>query len=284
MAFPLWVLAGVVTAVSQSVKAFLQKKLVEDSGLELSFITSLYTAILLLPVAGFYFIQGVDVSLAVWGAISFVGISNGIALLMFFTSLETEDLSIASPLQQTIPLFVALMEPLILATGYSLNILSGAFLTVLGSYFVMFDGKDYTRPLKKIGSKGPLLALGSAFFFGLGAIAVKYVVSNVEVGLFLSLVFWFSAATTGLGVYFRSNIEMEEYRDMNFVYLGIATAASQALIFYTIDLSSASEATILFRLSIIFNVLIGFKLFNEEDLVYRMLGTLLVIAGIAFII
>lgn len=284
MAFPLWVLAGIVTAVSQSVKAFLQKKLVDDSGLELSFITSLYTAILLLPIAGFYFIQGVNMSLPVWGAISFVGISNGVALLMFFTSLETEDLSIASPLQQTIPLFVALMEPLVLATGYSLNILSGAFLTVLGSYFVMFDGKDYTKPLKRIGSKGPLLALGSAFFFGIGAIAVKFVVSNVDVGLFLSLVFWFSAATIGLGVYFRSNIEMKEYRDMNFVYLGIATAASQALIFYTIDLSSASEATILFRLSIIFNVLIGFKLFNEEDLVYRMLGTLLVIAGIAFII
>lgn len=285
MAVSLWVVAGFLTAIAQSVKAFLQKKLIENvSGLEISFVTSLYTAIILLPLAAYYFFNGVSTSLPVWLAMGFVGASNGIALLLFFTALKIEDLSVASPLKQTIPVFVAVIEPLALATGYSLSVLSGAFLTAAGSYFVMFEGEDYLKPLKRLGHRGPLLALGSAFFFGIGAIAVKYVVSNVPIGFFLSIVFWFSAATLALGVYLRSGIDMKDYRGGEFVLLGVATAVSQALIFYTIDLSSASEATILFRLSIVFNVLIGFQLFDEEHLLYRLIGTVLIIAGIAFII
>lgn len=198
--------------------------------------------------------------------------------------MKIEDLSIASPLKQTIPLFVALLEPLFLATSYSISILSGAFLTVLGSYFIVFEGNNYTAPLKRMSNKGPLMALGSAFFFGLGAIAVKFVVTNVPVGFFLSIVFWFSAATIGIGVYHRSEIEIKDYTGREFVYLGLLTAVSQALIFYTIELSSASEATIIFRLSIVFNVLIGFQLFNEKNLFYRLLGTVFIIAGIAFVI
>lgn len=285
MVVSLWIAAGVLTAVIQSVKAFLQKKLVEDvSGLELSFVASLYTALLMIPVAGFYLLNGVAPSITVWASIAFVGITNGVALLLFFSSLKIEDLSIASPLKQTIPLFVAFLEPLFLATVYSANILAGAFLTAAGSYVLMFEGDDFLRPLKLIGKRGPLMALGSAFFFAIGSIAVKYVVSNVPVLFFVSVVFWFSAATIGVAVYLRSDIEMTGYRGREYVYLGAFTALTQALIFLTIDLSSASEATILFRLSILFNVLIGFQLFDEENLYYRLLGAALIIAGIAFII
>lgn len=74
MIAPLWVLAGIATAVAQSFKAYMQKKLVGGtSGLELSFIASLYTAILLLPVAFYYyFLQGVSTSVSVWIAMLFV--------------------------------------------------------------------------------------------------------------------------------------------------------------------------------------------------------------------
>lgn len=167
MVFPVWVLASIATAVSQSLKSYLQKYLVEDvSGLELSFIASLYTAILLLPLAVFYLFQGVTASYLTWVAMLFVGASNGVALILFFSALKIEDLSIASPLQQTIPLFVALLEPLVLATGYSINVLLGAVLTVAGSYLIMFQGSEFLKPLKRLGHRGPLMALGSAFFFG----------------------------------------------------------------------------------------------------------------------
>ncbi|MFB6145811.1 MAG: hypothetical protein ABEJ99_04905 [Candidatus Nanohaloarchaea archaeon] len=50
----LWVIAGVLTAMVQSARSYLQKVLVEDvSGIELSFVKSLYTALVLLPVAVF---------------------------------------------------------------------------------------------------------------------------------------------------------------------------------------------------------------------------------------
>lgn len=268
-----------------SARAFLQKVLVEDvSGLELSFVTSLYTAILMLPVMAYYLYQSVPVSPAVWLSIAFVGASNGVALFLFFRALKIEDLSIASPLKQTIPLFVAILEPLFLATGYAVNVLTGAFLTVAGSYVVMFEGENYLEPLRRLVSPGALMALGSAFFFGIGSIAVKFIVSNIPVGFFLSLVFWFGALTLGAAVYSGKGIEMRNYWRRSFVYLAIVTAATQALIFYTIYLSTASEATILFRLSIVFNVLIGVFMFEEENLLYRMAGAVLIILGILFIV
>ncbi|MFB6145812.1 MAG: DMT family transporter [Candidatus Nanohaloarchaea archaeon] len=204
--------------------------------------------------------------------------------MTFFTALKLEDLSIASPLRQTIPLFVAFLEPLFLSTVYSLSIISGALLTVAGSYVVMFEGDNYIKPLLKLKEKGAILAVASAFFLASGSISVKFVVNNIPVLLFLSIVFWVSAAILGLFTYTTRDIQMLEYRNPGLLYLAIVSAIGQGLIFLTIQLSTASKATILFRLSILFNILIGFNVLNEKNLYYRLLGGILIIAGIYFVI
>lgn len=278
-----WLVTGLAAAALISAKAYILKRLSDaHTSLELGFVSSLLATALLVPVGIYGAVQaGAVPEPPVLAAILFVGLVNTAGAYAFFEALQTTDLSVVSPLRQTIPVFVAVLEPLVLPIGYSLAVLAGAALTTVGGYVTLAENTRPLEPLTRLTDRGPLLALTSALFLGSGAIGVKYVTGHVPIALFVTLMFavmaagfaavlrWQGGALTAVRVVRR-----------DLLVLGVATALAQVFIFATIALSSAARATILFRLSVLFNIGIGWRLLGEKHLGYRLVGSVLIMLGI----
>ncbi len=282
-----WLVVGLVAAAAISAKAYTLKRLSDaHTSLELGYISSLLATVLLLP-AGLHgaAVYGAVPPAMVVAAVVFVGLANTAGIYAFFEALQTTDLSVVSPLRQTLPVFVAVLEPLVLAQAYSPTILAGAVLATIGGYVTLAENTDPMEPLTRLTGRGPVLAVTSAFFLGVGAVAVKYVTSHIPITLFV--VPMFAVMTAGFAVVLRREDGLPAVGVLGrreFLILGIVTAAAQVLIFATIALSTASEATIVFRLSVLFNLFLGHRLLGEEHIVYRLAGSALILLGILVVL
>lgn len=282
----LWLLTGIVTAVFISAVTLMQKHLTERyTSLELSFVSSLLAAVFLLPFGAVSWGDGVAFTPVLGAAVLAVGVANTVGVYAFLRALEIGDISVASPLRQTLPVFVAVMEPLILMMPYRLPVLLGAGLASVGAYVTLIEPSKPFKPLKRLQGKGPLLALASAFFLAVGAIAAKFAVDRMAIGVFVVLVF--ALQTAGYWAVIR--LQGRQVRTVTvwtrpLLLLGVLTAVRQVLIFATIRLSTAAEATILFRIAILMDILVGYWLFKEQHIRYRLVGGAFIFAGVLAVV
>lgn len=279
----LWILVGAATALTLSLRSLLQKVLSADhTSLELGFISTVIAAVLVLPL-GLH--AGADVgmpALPVLGGILFVGLMNTAGTYAFFRALQVADLSVASPLRQTLPIFVAVLEPAILSQAYRPGVLVGAVLAAAGGYITLAEGRHPLEPLTRLRGTGPMFAVASALLLAMGAIGAKYVVSRIPATLFVSLVFVVMAAAYTILLHHREAIlPWHALLRRRYLVLGLLTGLSQLLIFVTIDLSTAAQATIMFRLAVLSNVVLGYYVLKEKHLGYRLAGSVLLLAGVA---
>lgn len=278
-----WILVGVAAAVTLSMRSYLQKRLSPgNTSIELAFISAAVAAVAALPLGLHGLASGIVPGPRVMAGVLVVAAMNGGGLYMFFRALHVEDLSVASPLQQTVPVFAAVIEPLVLVQPFRPVVLGGAVLAAAGGYLTVAEGRDPLEPLTRLRDNGPLFALASAVLFALGAVGVKYVVSHIPAFLFVSLLFLTMTLLFGVLLHRRGNVPgWRTLTRRRYVLLGLVTLVSQILIFITIDLSTAAQATILFRISIPINVLLGYHLLREGHIGYRLAGGALIIAGVA---
>lgn len=278
-----WILIGVVTAVTLSMRAYLQKRLSPgNTSLELAFISSAVAAVAALPFGLHALAGGTVPAPPVMAGVLFVAAMNGGGLYLFFRALHVEDLSVASPIRQTMPVFVAVIEPLVLAQAFRPVVLGGAVLAAAGGYLTVAEGRHPLEPLARLQEEGPLFALASAVLLALGAVGVKYVVSHIPALLFVSLLFLVMTLIFGVVLHRTGSVpRWQVVAERRYVLLGLVTLVSQVLIFITIDLSTAAQATILFRVSIPLNLLLGYHFLREGYLGYRLAGGALIIAGVA---
>lgn len=282
----LWLIAGGATAVCLGAKTLLQKHLTERyTSLELGLVSSLLATLLLLPLGVMSWRTGVVFTPALGAAVLFVGVANTLGVYTFYRALSVEDMSVVAPLRHTIPVFVAVLEPLVLVMPYRFPVLLGAGLATMGAYITLIEPEQPFRPLKSLRGEGPLFALGSAFFLGSGAIAAKFVVDQMAIGVFVVLAF--AIQTLGFGAVLlqqRRHPRTITLMTRPLLALGVLTAVAQVLIFLTIRLSTAAEATILFRMAIVLNIVLGYWFFKEQHIRYRLAGGAFIFAGVLAVI
>jgi drug/metabolite transporter (DMT)-like permease len=189
--------------------------------------------------------------------------------------METTDLSIASPLQQTIPVFATIIEPLVLSNlGYDVQTILAALVTTLGAYIVVIEPEKPFEPLRRITDRGPLLAVVTALLLALNSIISHSVTQSLEVSYFLLI-----ASVSGFVVLTFLRRETPDLRFENMSY-GLVFSANLGFSILTLSLVVASIATVFFRLSLVLNILVGFFVFEEENIRIRLVGSLVVMAGI----
>jgi drug/metabolite transporter (DMT)-like permease len=189
--------------------------------------------------------------------------------------METTDLSIASPLQQTIPVFATIIEPLVLSNlGYDVQTILAALVTTLGAYVVVIEPEKPLEPLRRITDRGPLLAVVTALLLALNSIISHSVTQSLEVSYFLLI-----ASVSGFVVLTFLRREAPDLRFENMSY-GLVFSGNLGFSILTLSLVVASIATVFFRLSLVLNILVGFFVFEEENIRIRLVGSLVVMAGI----
>lgn len=275
-----WILIGIAAAALLSLRSVLQNSLAADrTALEIAAIGAVIGAAVVLPVA-LPALTTISVTPGLAGGLLAVGLTSLAGNYCFIAALRRTDLSVASPARQTLPLMVAVLEPVLLATAFRPGIVMGAVLATVGGYLTLVEDRDLLLPFRRIGDRGLHLALGSAFFLALNAVAKRSVVSAVPVTVVVAAAL-VTMAVGFVGVHWwREGRPHAGLVDRRLLLLGLVTGVVQLLIVRTIAASSASQATIVFRLAVFSNVAVGGLWFGETGLWYRLVGSALIVAGV----
>lgn len=275
-----WMAAALMAALSSSFRDGIQKKLTDNySPVELGFYGGVLGTLFLLPAAVYFAPQKLTLEIAAMG--TFSGLTTVAGIWMYLKALQLGDISKAAPLKKTTPIFVGLLEPLILSTVYSPNVLIGVSLGVGGAIILTLKPGNTLKHLDDLKDPVILLSLGVALIYTASSISQKYVIGQVH-PLFLGF-FTYLVATLGFTALMKSRAETVEARILKKpVIVGVSALAtlSIAFTFFGYSLASAAQVITVKQASIVFSVLIGAKYFDEERMARKLIGSALIIAGV----
>lgn len=278
----LWVAVALAGATVQAGYETLQKRLTADvDTLRLSYVTSILGTALLAPVA-LWVVRTESVALTptVLAGVLVAGLTNVLALWAFLTALERADLSVVSPLRQSTPLLVAVLEPLLLVTAFGSSVLVGALAATVGGYVILAD-EGLFSPLARLTEPGPLLALGTAGLYAVASIAARFVVVRVPPLFFTFLLYAQMALAFGVLLAWRGQrLPTRALGQRRFLALGATTTLRSVLIFAAFSLVAAAKATVVLRVSLVLTVLAGGTLFGEAGVERRLVGAGLIVVGV----
>lgn len=270
--------------VSASRESFRKHVSRDFSSVEIGFMGQVYGVILLFPFATWFYLKN-GLTLTP-GVLLAVGVSGGLVVAttyIYVEAMRISDISMTEPLRQTTPLFVAILEPLILGISFSKMVLGGALLGTVGSYIMVSD-KSLKQPIENFSNRGALMALFVAFLFGIWALASRFGATNAHPLLFSYMTY--IAALTGFWIWKRkSSITMEKksYLRKDVFAMGAITALSAVAGIYAYSMLSASETTIIKQTSGVFGVLIGGRFFKEEDILRKLIGAIIIVSAVALV-
>lgn len=281
-----WIAVALAAALSKTGYNALQKRLTFDhGGLELAAITSVLGFVFLLPV-GLWYLATTTLRFtpALVAALLFSGGANVIAIAVFLTALELEDLSVVGPLVQTTPLLVAVAEPVLLATRFDLGVLVGATAAVAGAFALLVDADRVLAPVEQLTARPALLALGAAALYAGVNIANRFIATQVP-PLFYAFSIYLLMALGFVGVRAAvGGLDAVPTRVLlapRFGVLGGLTALRTSVTYVAFSLAAAARVTIVLQAAVVLNVLAGGLLFGEEGIGRKLVGACLIVAGIA---
>lgn len=274
----LWIIVGIVAVLLKTSYQSMQKKLLSSfNSVHLAQSATLVSSLIFGMIVLYLSPAPPNVNEILLS--SFSGLLLGGALWAFNKSMETTDLSVASPLQQTIPVFVIVIEPLILSNlDYTLQAALAALVTTVGAYIVVIEPNSPLKPLKEITNSGPLLAVLTAVLLALNSIVSHSVTQSLSVWNFLLI-----STFCGFLILTLSRRKLPSLEVGNLSY-GLVYTGNLAFSILTLSLVVASTATVFFRLSLVLNVLVGFFVFNEENIIIRLIGSVVIILGVVLTI
>ena len=288
----LWVIAALVKVAFHVAFQIGKKALsTEYDPLHLSFAATVIGIALYVPVVlvfGSY--QSIITALHDPGLLALMTLSGFFNAGIFYTSLkamQTEDVSLVTPITQTYPVLVALMEPLLIGEiKYSPFLLAAAALAALGGYGTMLnDTSDALKPIKRFRNPGVQFAVAVAVFSAAVAVIDRTALLRSELpayiyplpaGMFLITAILLLLITTGRGL-----PEKEIYVDRTVQGTGVAIAGMTLFTYLTFQLVTATQATIAFLLVAPATVIVGGNVYEEDGITRKLVSASLVVTAVA---
>ena len=279
------VLLALFSAFTSSLRESIRKHVSRDfSSVEIGFVTQVYGVILLAPFAGWYLFKS---SISFTPGLVFAIFVSAIGVLsstyVYVEAMRISDLSVTEPLRQMAPIIVALIEPVVLGTDFSYKILIAALMGAGGSYILVSD-KGLKQPIQNLRNKGALMALTTAGIFAVIAIVKRFGSTNIEPLLFTY--FTYILGLIGFWTWKKRNNEKigkDRFLRKDVFSMGVVTAFGAVVTIYAFSMISASETVVIKQASGIFGILMGRKFFNEDNIIRKLIGALIIIAGVVLV-
>lgn len=254
-----------------------------NSPLVVSFQAQLFT----LPFTGIVALLAPDptpsiMTLVVVGA---SGMVNAASYYLLAEALRMDDLSVISPLRSIVPVSVALVEPLVLTAEYSVPVLVASLLAAVGTYVLLIED-SLTTPLKRINSRGVQLGVISALIITAAVLLDRFGVTQTSISP-TAYAFYLPLATAiALAVF--ALLASEDVKEvlrpsLKLAPIGFFRSINLVAAMAAFALTTGTNVTILMRVGILISILVGGSLFDEEYLLYRISGGLMLITGAAMI-
>lgn len=279
------ILLALVAALFSSLKGVARKHVSRDfTSVEIGYMGQVYGVILISPFAVWRYLEsGISLTSGVLGALLVSTVIILASTYIYIEALRITDISVTEPLRNTSPIFVAVLEPLILTIDLSAAVLFAALLGAVGGY-VLVAKDSLLTPLDNMKNKGAAMSVIVAFILALYSIAQRFGATNADPLLFSFLTY----LTTLVGFWFwklreGSGIKVESYLRKDVFALGTVTALGVVAGIYAYSMISASEVTVIKQSSAVFSVLIGGRFFREDDLIRKLTGAIIIGAGVLIV-
>lgn len=277
---------ALTAALFSSLKGIARKHISKDfTSIQIGYLGQVYGSVLILPFAAWRYTQtgfnptpGILLALVISTAVVLA------STYLYIEALRITDISVTEPLRNTSPIFVALLEPLLLGINFQTLILAAALLGSAGAY-ILVSKDSLLTPIENMKNKGALISVLVAFILGLYSIAQRFGATNADPLIFIYLTY--VTSLIGFWIWKKhegTSVELKTYFRKDVFILGTVTAIGVVAGIYAYSFISASETTVIKQTSAIFSVLIGGKFFKETDLLRKTIGALIIIAGVILVI
>jgi len=285
-----WYWLALLSALLSAFAAIMQKKVLSEiTALNFTVIVSVFVALFSTFLIG-------KVDLSVSGSYSILvlfgkSIINATAFLCILIALKNLEISRALPVLAASPMAVALLAFILLGESLSLTEVLGMVLIVLGTYVLeLKKNENIIAPFRVfVESKYHRIILIALGLMSLSAILDKLLLTSFKLppltflvmqNYFFLIIFLLYRFLSGLK---NRNEKLFKGVSKNIliiiVLIAIATIGYRWTQMEATKLGPVGLVIAVKRLSVLFAVLIGAKLFKEENYLRKVLATLTIVAG-----
>ncbi|ERG96181.1 DMT family transporter [Haloquadratum walsbyi] len=287
---PTWVLTGIVAVCARAVMSPYQKQLLADaSESEVLFVRDTVALGLFLPVIGWTALQyGFTGTPRSTVAMVLTGVLNVIGAFMIFAALSREDASVIIPLTSLSPIITSLVEPVLRDTSITPFVIAGAVLSAFGAAIVNSEQNTLQSVLHGSDTTAVVLAVSVNFIFGITSTLDGIATATIN-PVYVSAIIVLFVGIGSAGRLWRAGVvhEASQRRQLLALYrgdkgvLGVLQFGGLAATLFTFGAApSATQASILFRASIILVVIISSIGLKEGHLRRRAVGAVLIALGV----
>lgn len=257
------------------------------SGVPFVWLAAVTTTICYAPVVGIYlYLYGFEANF--WNIVFLIG--TAVIHLVYFLVLQygyqAGDLSVVYPLARgTGPLFATLGAVLLFQEKISLLSVGGLVLVVAGVLIVA--GLTGRLPKDKRVQTGIFYGVATGLLIATYTLWDSYAVRTLLIAPILVEYFSHPLRVVALAPFVRRNWEETRQLWLNYrakiLIISVITPISFLLVLYALQRAPVHYVAPARELSIVIGVILGARLLSEEHFKSRLLGSLLIVAGIALL-
>ena len=282
----IWFLFALTTALSLSTADALSKKALESTDdIVIAWVREGYAVPFL--ALGLLFIDLPSLDSTFWLSLVLLLPLEITAIILYIKAIRLSPLSLSVPFMALSPVFIVFIAFFVLGELPTRVGVAGIVLIAAGAYMLNISASRYgpLGPLKAIRREpGSLMMVVVAFIYSitsvLGKVAVEHS-SPVFFGFFYPFVLMIILTFI---VWRKGRITFLASRPLTFIPIGLCTAVMVVSHFIGISLTQVAYLISVKRTSLIFSVLYGALIFKEINIRERLLGSTLMVAGVALIV
>lgn len=220
-----------------------------------------------------------------WINIFFAALLDMAGTLFLVMSLSKTDLSVFGPLNAYKVVISMLLALVFLGEVPSLQGFTGVAVIVAGSYFLFPPKAHQGRLWHLFTEKGVQFRFLSILLFSVGTLPLKNAV--VAGGALPTTVFWclIGLPLAGLAQWlfvrdnFKADLALTKNQIYPFVYLGCLIFLMQYMTMLVFSQLLVAYSLALFQLSMVLQVFLGYRIFNEKHVLRRLSACLVMVGG-----
>lgn len=269
-----------IRVAANSLSNVFQKKLAfeGENPVAVNFINYLLLSLLSVPLLFFVDYSAVNLKFLLYALAG--GLTGAICNCFMVMALEKGELSVLGPINSYKAVIGLIFGMLILHEMPNMYGILGIALIISGSYFIL----ESPKALMKKDIQYRIYAL---IFSAIEAVFIKKVIilSSITASFitssFLGAIFSFII----MNIFSSSKLKFPVKRHLiMYVLTALCFGLMTFTTAYVFKYMNVGYALSLFQLSIIINVILGYKLFNEKNLLKKLFGSLIILIGSATIL
>lgn len=220
-----------------------------------------------------------------WFYVTLAGILCTLGSICLIKALQIGDMSVLGPINSYKSIVGLVFGVILLGEIPSITGLAGVLLIVAGSWFI-FDTVDEGFSFKLFLRKDIILRFCALFFTGCEAAVLKKIILMSSV--WESFILWcFSGFIFTLLIFLVFNVKIQLLTKKELIkcfFIALCLGVMQFSTNFVFEKMNVGLALALFQLSTLVSVILGYKIFQEQQILKKVLGSIIMIAGTCLIL